>query len=61
LAHLLTLHDAGGMELLFQFIRNAYMHFFSCFGIHVSNSNMDKPTKVKMAIPEKRHLKSEEG
>ena len=44
------------MESLFQVIRNTYMHFFSCFGIYVPNFNIDKPTKVEMAIPEKRHL-----
>ncbi len=49
------------MESLLQVIRNAYMHFFSCFGIHVRDSNMNKPTKVEMAIPQKRHLRSEEG
>lgn len=37
------------------------MHFFSCFSIHIPNSKIDEPTKVEMAIPEKHHLRNEQG
>ncbi|MBD2734654.1 hypothetical protein H6H03_12150 [Nostoc paludosum FACHB-159] len=48
------------MESLLQVNRNIYMHFFSCFSIHVPNSKIDEPTKVEMAIPEKHHLRNEQ-